>query len=106
MTSKIIYTLTDEAPRLATYSFLPIVQAFSRAAGVDVETRDISLAARILAQFPDFLTDAQRHGDDLAELGQLALRPEATSSSCRTSRRRTPSCRPRSWSCRRRATRC
>jgi isocitrate dehydrogenase len=77
MTSKIIYTLTDEAPLLATYSFLPIVQAFARAAGVDVETRDISLAGRILAQFPEFLTDAQRHGDDLAELGQLALRPEA-----------------------------
>src|SRR6478736_6956879 len=77
MTSKIIYTLTDEAPRLATYSFLPIVQAFSRAAGVDVETRDISLAARILAQFPEYLTDEQRRGDDLAELGQLALRPEA-----------------------------
>jgi isocitrate dehydrogenase len=77
MTSKIIYTLTDEAPLLATYSFLPIVQAFSRAAGVEVETRDISLAGRILAQFPEFLTDEQRHGDDLAELGQLALRPEA-----------------------------
>jgi isocitrate dehydrogenase len=77
MTSKIIYTLTDEAPLLATYSFLPIVQAFARAAGVDVETRDISLAGRILAQFPEFLTDEQRHGDDLAELGQLALRPEA-----------------------------
>src|SRR4051794_17381805 len=77
MTSKIIYTLTDEAPRLATYSFLPVVQAFSHAAGVDVETRDISLAARILAQFPDFLADEQRHGDDLAELGRLALTPEA-----------------------------
>ncbi len=77
MTSKIIYTLTDEAPLLATYSFLPIVQAFSKAAGVDVETRDISLAGRILAQFPEFLSDEQRHGDDLAELGQLALTPAA-----------------------------
>ena len=77
MTSKIIYTLTDEAPLLATYSFLPIIQAFSSAAGVEVETRDISLAGRILAQFPEFLTQAQRHGDDLAELGQLALTPEA-----------------------------
>jgi isocitrate dehydrogenase len=77
MTSKIIYTLTDEAPLLATYSFLPIIQAFSKAAGVEVETRDISLAGRILAQFPEFLTEEQRHGDHLTELGRLALRPEA-----------------------------
>ncbi|MFY0409544.1 NADP-dependent isocitrate dehydrogenase [Solicola sp. PLA-1-18] len=74
---KIIYTLTDEAPALATYSFLPVVQAFAGQAGVEVETRDISLAARILAQFPDRLTDAQRVPDSLAELGDLAKTPEA-----------------------------
>ncbi len=75
--STIIYTLTDEAPALATYSFLPIVEAYAAQAGVSVETRDISLAARILAQFPDRLTDEQRVGDALAELGELAMTPEA-----------------------------
>ena len=75
--AKIIYTKTDEAPALATYSFLPIVKAFTDAAGIDVETRDISLAARILASFPDNLSDAQRHNDALAELGELAKTPEA-----------------------------
>ena len=74
---KIIYTITDEAPALATHSFLPIVQAFTAAAGVDVETRDISLAGRIIANFSDNLTDAQRQSDDLAELGELAKTPEA-----------------------------
>ena len=64
----IIYTLTDEAPMLATYSFLPVVQAFAAQAGVDVETRDISLGGRILAQFPDLLPDEQRVGDALTEL--------------------------------------
>ena len=73
----IIYTLTDEAPMLATYSFLPVVQAFASSAGVDVETRDISLAGRILALFPEHLTEEQRISDDLAELGQLATTPEA-----------------------------
>ena len=73
----IVYTLTDEAPLLATYSFLPIVQAYAGVCGVEVETRDISLAGRILAQFPEHLTDEQRVGDALSELGQLALRPEA-----------------------------
>ncbi|TDT64255.1 NADP-dependent isocitrate dehydrogenase [Frigoribacterium sp. PhB116] len=73
----IIYTLTDEAPMLATYSFLPIVQAYARTAGVDVETRDISLAGRIISQFPERLTDEQRQGDALAELGALAKTPEA-----------------------------
>ena len=73
----IIYTLTDEAPMLATYSFLPVVQAFASSAGVDVETRDISLAGRILALFPDHLTDEQRIGDALTELGELATTPEA-----------------------------
>lgn len=73
----IIYTLTDEAPLLATYSLLPIVQAFAGAAGVPVETRDISLAARILAVFPDALTAEQRVDDALAELGELARTPEA-----------------------------
>ncbi|MGK4217024.1 NADP-dependent isocitrate dehydrogenase [Kocuria marina] len=74
---KIIYTETDEAPMLATYSFKPIVEAFASTAGVEVETRDISLAARILAQFPDRLTDEQRVPDTLAELGELAKTPEA-----------------------------
>ena len=74
---KIIYTHTDEAPLLATYSFLPIVQAFAKAAGIDLETRDISLAGRILATFPERLTDEQRLGDALAELGDLAKTPEA-----------------------------
>ena len=76
-TPKIIYTLTDEAPALATYSFLPIVQAFCRTTGVDVETRDISLAGRILANFNDSLTADQQVNDALAELGELAKRPEA-----------------------------
>jgi isocitrate dehydrogenase len=75
--SKIIYTQTDEAPLLATYSFLPIVQAFTQAADVAVETRDISLAGRIIANFPDRLTDAQKQSDSLAELGKLAQTPEA-----------------------------
>jgi isocitrate dehydrogenase len=77
VTSKIVYTHTDEAPALATYSFLPIVQGFARAAGVEVETRDISLAGRILASFPEHLAPEQRIGDHLAELGQLATTPEA-----------------------------
>ena len=75
--SKILYTKTDEAPALATYSFLPIVKAFTAKAGIDVETRDISLAGRILATFPDFLTKEQQMGDALAELGELAKTPEA-----------------------------
>jgi isocitrate dehydrogenase len=75
--AKIIYTLTDEAPLLATYSFLPIIEAFARTAGVDVETRDISLAGRILAQFPDRLSDERREADALAELGELSNTPEA-----------------------------
>ncbi len=73
----IIYTKTDEAPALATYSLLPIVQAFTKHSGIKVETRDISLAGRILAQFPDLLTDTQRVGDNLAELGALTLKPDA-----------------------------
>ncbi|WP_290887285.1 NADP-dependent isocitrate dehydrogenase [Arenimonas sp.] len=76
-TPKILYTLTDEAPFLATQSLLPIVQAFAGAAGIAVETRDISLSGRILAQFPERLRDDQRIGDHLAELGQLATTPEA-----------------------------
>ena len=75
--SKIIYTETDEAPALATYSLLPIVQAFTHSAGVDVETRDISLSGRILANFPEFLEKEQRVPDALAELGTLASQPEA-----------------------------
>ncbi len=75
--STIIYTETDEAPALATYSFLPIVQAFTSAADIDVETRDISLSGRIIANFPDNLTAEQKIGDALAELGELAKTPEA-----------------------------
>jgi isocitrate dehydrogenase len=73
----IIYTKTDEAPALATYSLLPIIQAFTKHSGIAVETRDISLAGRILANFPDCLTEAQKVGDALAELGKLATEPEA-----------------------------
>ena len=75
--SKIIYTETDEAPALATFSFLPIVKAFTKAANVAVETRDISLAGRIIASFPDKLTDEQKQADALAELGELAQTPDA-----------------------------
>ncbi|HJR75508.1 MAG TPA: NADP-dependent isocitrate dehydrogenase [Nitrospiraceae bacterium] len=75
--SKIIYTKTDEAPMLATYSFLPIINAFTKAAGVSVELRDISLAGRILAVFPEYLTAQQKQPDALAELGELAKTPEA-----------------------------
>src|SRR5579884_4084843 len=74
---KIIYTHTDEAPLLATYAFLPIVSAYAAAAGVDLDTRDISLAGRIIAVFPEYLKPEQRIGDALAELGALTLRPEA-----------------------------
>jgi isocitrate dehydrogenase len=76
-TAKIIYTNTDEAPALATYSFLPIVKAFTDAAGIVVETRDISLAGRILATFPENLTEQQQQSDALAELGELAKTPQA-----------------------------
>lgn len=75
--SKIHYTLTDEAPMLATHSFLPIVQAFTAPANIDIELRDISLAGRILSNFPEFLKDDQKIGDALTELGQLATTPEA-----------------------------
>ncbi|MBG6187261.1 NADP-dependent isocitrate dehydrogenase [Flavobacterium sp. CAN_S2] len=75
--SKIFYTLTDEAPLLATYSFLPIVQAFTSTSDIEIETRDISLAGRILANFPEFLSEDQKTGDALLELGQLATTPEA-----------------------------
>lgn len=75
--SKILYTKTDEAPALATYSLLPIVKAFTAKAGIDVETRDISLASRILATFNDFLTKDQQMGDAMSELGELAKTPEA-----------------------------
>src|SRR5215813_2876445 len=74
---KLIYTYTDEAPALATHSFLPIIEAFAGQAGVDIELRDISLAGRILAQFPDRLTDEQRVSDALSELGELARTPDA-----------------------------
>lgn len=77
MSSKIIYTKTDEAPLLATYSFLPIVQAFAKTANIEVELRDISLAGRILANFNEYLTAEQQTADALAELGQLATTPDA-----------------------------
>lgn len=76
-TAKIIYTKTDEAPYLATHSLFPIVKSFTKSANVRVETRDISLAGRIIANFPEYLTEAQRIGDALAELGELAKKPEA-----------------------------
>src|SRR5215211_7401903 len=76
-TAKIIYTHTDEAPALATASLLPIIQAFTRSARIVVETRDISLAGRILASFPDSLPAERRQADDLAELGALAKTPDA-----------------------------
>src|SRR5437868_10888642 len=75
--SKIYYTLTDEAPMLATFSFLPIVKAFTKAADIEIEVPDISLSGRILANFPEFLTDGQKTPDALAELGELATKPEA-----------------------------
>ena len=75
--SKIVWTKIDEAPALATYSFLPIVQAFTKGTGVEVETSDISLAGRIIATFPERLTEAQRIADNLTRLGELTLRPEA-----------------------------
>ena len=96
--AKIIYTHTDEAPLLATYSFLPIIAAYAAKAGVEVETRDISLAGRILATF-DLGPDA------LAELGELAQRPEANIIKLPTCQRRCPSSKRPSPSCRRRASR-
>ena len=84
--SKIYYTLTDEAPLLATHSFLPIVKAFTRSANIEVEVPDISLAGRILANFPEYLTEDQRIPDALAELGELATR---WNTCCRSSLRRT-----------------
>jgi isocitrate dehydrogenase len=75
--AKIIYTKTDEAPALATYSFLPIVQAFASTSGIEIETRDISLAGRIISSFPDYLNDDQKTSDALKELGILAKTPEA-----------------------------
>jgi isocitrate dehydrogenase len=75
--SKIIYTKTDEAPMLATHSLLPIINAFASVAGVEIETKDISLAARVLSVFPEYLKEDQRVTDALAELGQLVKKPEA-----------------------------
>ena len=75
----IIYTLTDEAPLLATCAFLPIIRAFTAPAGVKVETSDISVAARVLAEFPEYLSEAQRVPNNLAELGRLTLLPDRKS---------------------------
>lgn len=77
MNSKIIYTHTDEAPALATYSLLPIVNAFTKKAGIELETVDISLSGRVISQFPEYLTETQRQSDDLAYLGELVNKPEA-----------------------------
>ena len=74
---KIIYTITDEAPALATYSFLPIIKIFSKSANISIETRDISLSGRILANFPENLDEDQKRHDDLKELGKLTKKPEA-----------------------------
>ncbi|MDP6722682.1 MAG: NADP-dependent isocitrate dehydrogenase, partial [Pirellulaceae bacterium] len=76
-TSKIIYTGTDEAPALATYSLLPIIRAFTASSGVAIEKKDISLAGRIIANFPENLTDDQRQDDALSELGESVKRPDA-----------------------------
>lgn len=75
--SRIIYTKTDEAPALATYSFLPIVEAYTAGTGIEMETKDISLAGRIISNFPDFINEDQKIGDALAELGELAKTPDA-----------------------------
>ena len=77
MASSIVYTKVDEAPALATYSLLPVIKKFTRAVGVDVQVRDISLAGRLIARFPERLSEEQRVGDHLAELGVLATTPEA-----------------------------
>mgnify|MGYP003613408134 CR=1 FL=1 len=75
--SKIVYTLTDEAPMLATHSFLPVVQAFTKIADIEIVPKDISLAGRILANFPEYLKEDQKVEDALSELGELATTPEA-----------------------------
>ncbi|RLE25546.1 MAG: hypothetical protein DRJ50_02755, partial [Actinobacteria bacterium] len=77
VSSTIVYTHTDEAPALATYSLLPIIEAYAGIAGIAIETRDVSLAGRIISSFPERMTPEQRVDDDLAELGTLALQPEA-----------------------------
>ena len=105
--STIIYTHTDEAPALATYSFLPVVQAYASQAGVTVETRDISLAGRIIAVLPGVPRPrTSASPTPWPSWASWPRRPRPTSSSCRTSRRPSRSSRPRSPSCRRRATRC
>ena len=76
-TSQIVYTITDEAPALATYSFLPIVESFTKQANITIQRKDISLAARILSNFPEYLKEDQKVSDALAELGALAKTPEA-----------------------------
>jgi monomeric type NADP-dependent isocitrate dehydrogenase len=106
-TSTIIWTKIDEAPALATFSLLPIVQAYTKGTGISVEERDISLAGRIIALFPERLTKAQRIPDFLAQLGELTQDPAANiiklpnvSASSRSSRRPSPSCRPTATPCR------
>ena len=75
--SKIVYTFTDEAPALATCAFLPVISTFAKAAGIDIVKSDISVAARILAEFPECLSEAQRVPNNLAELGKMTLQPDA-----------------------------
>jgi len=75
--SKIVYTKVDEAPALATYSFLPIIKAFTKSSGIEMVVKDISLAGRVIANFPENLTDEQKINDDLSELGELTQDPTA-----------------------------
>src|SRR5471030_3059953 len=103
--SKIIYTFTDEAPALATYSLLPIVEAFTASADIAVETRDISLAGRILASFPEQLGD-KAVADHLAELGDLAVTPEANIIKLPNISALVPQLQARSKSCKPRASHC
>jgi hypothetical protein len=103
--SKIIYTFTDEAPALATYSLLPIVEAFTASADIAVETRDISLAGRILASFPEQLGD-KAVADTSPNWATWPSRLKPTSSSCRTSAPRFRNCKPQSKSCKPRASHC
>ena len=102
----IIYTKTDEASALATYSFLPIVQAFTKTSGVNVETRDISLAGRIIANFPECLTEDQQIGDALAELGELAKTPAANIIKLPNISASIPQMKAAIKSCKARATNC
>ena len=105
-THKIIWTEIDEAPALATYSLLPIIQAFTKGTGVAVETRDISLAGRILANFPEYLTESQRIPDFLTQLGELTQKIEANIIKLPNISASVPQLKKRSRNCRARGTSC